>query len=176
VLERLPAGVRKEQYRLRHRDALRDAVWKARQKVATAEAAHTSAQRQGAEIDRLGHRVTRAAESERQAKRQRLAHGGGWHPAAVHAGLAGGASDAGRASDDAALSLKCTCGRANCKSPLPVEKTLQRLERLSVGQHEQERRRFASLGQKQAELAGLEAQRARSQQAPLLSFTPEACG
>ena len=156
-----------EEYRLLHRNALRDAVWKLRQKVAGAEDAHAQAQRQCVALDREAHRCRWAAESERQAMCRRLAHGGGWHPAAVHAQLAGGAS---AASAVAAHEPKLPRENKGKSGPGTAEDTLRRSERLSASQHQRERRRFESLGQKQAALAVLEAQWARSQQAPLLSY------
>ncbi len=74
-------GVFKEKYRKRRADSLREQVWSARQKAATAEGAHTEALQQWANVDRAVHRTRGTVASDHRAKRQRLASG--WHPAAV---------------------------------------------------------------------------------------------
>jgi hypothetical protein len=85
-------GVFKEKYRKGRADELRQQVWTARQKAASAEAAHSNSLQNCEELDRAVHRLRGAVASEQRAKRQRLAHGG-WHPSAVSRQLTGGGAD-----------------------------------------------------------------------------------
>ncbi len=81
----------KERYRKLRADKLRDQIWSARQKAATAEGAHTEALRQCEDAERAVHRTRATVVSEQRAKRQRLA--GAWHPAAVQRQLSGCSAD-----------------------------------------------------------------------------------
>jgi len=118
-------GVFKEKYRKGRADELRQQVWTARQKAASAEAAHSNSLQNCEELDRAVHRLRGAVASEQRAKRQRLAHGG-WHPSAVSRQFTGGGADFDLGA------AKAVAAASGADGPTAAEQTLRKFEAQST--------------------------------------------
>jgi hypothetical protein len=115
----------KEKYRKGRADELRQQVWTARQKAASAEAAHSNSLQNCEELDRAVHRLRGAVASEQRAKRQRLAHGG-WHPSAVSRQFTGGGADFDLGA------AKAVAAASGADGPTAAEQTLRKFEAQSA--------------------------------------------